>query len=372
MPGSHQILRACTIAVLPWAPWTVSAQDYPGLEIEAELAFQSEKTVGNRDRRKISDSFTQLEAGIGLSFTEALAARAILKFEPVRSTTSSRFLDDQGLWIEELYLDYQGEWGGLSAGKFNPRFGTAWDRLSDLFQKSFAADYERTEALGAGVTLKTGTADWGSHELGAALFRFDNTFLSNSAFARPKFGNDDTERVKRNRERFGGPGNTGGLDSFTVILEGGDFPGLDGLGYHLGHSRLARGVSEAKVERGYVGALRWAFDAGQGMTLTPLVELAHLRHAGGSAEHATYLTTALEVGWQDWRLVAARTSRHMDEPADGSGTFGYDYTDSLLSLLAAYTFDFGLEASVAWKRERVEGASLLQAIGFRLSYGLTF
>lgn len=360
------------VALALMAASVAIAQEYPQLAIDADLAFQSEKIVRNPGGRNASNTFAQIEAGIGLSFTEAFSLQSRLKFEPVRTTTASRFLEDQGLWVDELFLDYQGDGFDLFAGKFNPRFGTAWDRLSDLFQKRFAEDYERSEGLGAGIALKRETLEWGTHEFGAALFHFDNTPLSNSAFARPKAGNDDTSRIKRNRERFGGPGNTDGFSSYTLTLDGDGFHGLDGLSYHLGHSSLARGTTQTDTEKGYVAALHWVLEAGQGITVTPLAEVAHIRHAGGGANRATYLTTALEFGWEAWRLVAARTSRHVDEPADGSGTFGYDYTDSLLSLLLSYSFDFGLDASVAWKREQVEGASLLHAIGLRLSYGLKF
>lgn len=364
--------RGGAAALVLLAASAAVAQEYPQLTVDADLAFQSEKIVHAAQRRNTSDSFAKIEAGIGLSFTEALSLQGRLKFEPVRTTTASRFLEDHALWLEEFFLDYQGDGFDVFAGKFNPRFGTAWNRLSDLFQKSFAEDYERTEGLGAGLALKHETLEWGTHELGAALFHFDNTALSNSVFARPKSGNDDTARVKRNRERFGGPGNTDGFSSYTLTLDGDGFPGLDGLSYHLGHSSLARGTTQTDTEKGYVAALHWVLEAGQGITVTPLAEVAHFRHAGGGTDRTTYLTTALELGWEAWRLVAARTSRHVDEPADGSGTFGYDYTDRLLSLLLSYSFDFGLEASVAWKREQVEGASLLHAIGARLSYGLKF
>lgn len=348
------------------------AQEYPKLSVDADLAFQSEKSLTRVNGRSPWDSFVQVETGLGLFLDEEWSIRGVLKLEPVRGTTASRFLEDEGLWIEELFIDYRGEVVGLFAGKFNPSFGTAWDRLSDLFQKSFAADYERTEGLGAGFALRPATPGWGEHELTAALFHFDNTFLSNSALARPRRANDDTLRVKRNRQSFGGPGNTRDFSSYTLTLEGEGFPGFDGLSYHLGHSSLARGASETHAEKGYAAALHWAVDLAAGVVVTPMVELAHLRHALGGSEHRTYLTTAIEIGWSDWRLVGTRTSRHVDEPADGSGAFGRDYTDSLISLLLSYTFDFGLEVMVAWKRERAEGASLLHAIGTRFSYGLKF
>jgi hypothetical protein len=354
------------------APGMAAAQDYPRLTVEAELSLQSEKTVGSKSAKKIHDTFAEVETGIALFFTEALSLQSVLKLEPVRSATESRAFEDEGAFVEELYLNFEQDWLRLYGGKFNPPFGTAWDRLSELFQRGFAEDYERTEALGAGAAVTLETLSYGTHTLGATLFHADNTFLSNSAFARPRFGDDDTDRVKRTRRRHGGPANTHDFSSYTVTLDGDQLPMLEGLSYHLGYSRLDDGVTEIRSEKGYVGALQWAFDLGHDITLTPLAELAHFRHFGGGTDHATYLTTALQFGWGDWSLVAVRTGRHIDEPSDGSGAFGHDYTDTLYSVLLGYSFDFGVTAQLGWKREKVQGEPVIHALGVRITYELHF
>ena len=348
------------------------AQEFPKLTVEAELSLQSEKTIGSRSAKQIHDTFAEVEAGIGLFFTEGLSLQSTLKLEPVRTATESRAFEDEGAFVEELYLNFEQDWLRLYGGKFNPPFGTAWNRLSELFQKSFAEDYERTEALGAGAAATLETLSFGTHTLGAALFHADNSFLSNSAFARPRFGAPDTDRVKRTHRSQGGPGNTHDFSSYTVTLDGDQFPMLEGLSYHLGYSRLAKGVTETKAENGYVGGLQWAFDLGNEMTLTPLVEAAHFRQFGGGSDNATYLTTALQLDWGDWTFVAMRTGRHVDEPNDGSGAFGRDYTDSLYSLLLGYAFDFGVTAQLGWKREKVQGEPVIHALGARITYELHF
>lgn len=359
-------------AVLLAAPGLALAQDYPRLEMEADLSLQSEKTVGSRSAKKIHDTFAEVEARIGLLLTEELSLRSQLKLEPVRTATESRAFEDEGAFVEELYVNFERDWLRLYGGKFNPPFGTAWDRLSELFQRGFAEDYERTEALGAGAAATLETASFGMHAFGATLFHADNSFLSNSAFARPRFGNADTDRVKRTRRSQGGLANTHDFSSYTFTLDGGEFPVLEGLSYHLGYSRLAEGRTELHAEKGYVAALQWAFDLGNEMVVTPLAEVAHFRHFGGGTDHATYLTTALQFDWGDWRFVAVRTGRHIDERDDGSGAFGRDYTDSLYSLLVGYSFDFGLTAELAWKREKIQGDPVVHAIGARITYELRF
>lgn len=365
---------ACAVALAGFgmAAGDGLAQEFPKLTVEAELSLQSEKTIGSRSAKQIHDTFAEVEAGIGLFLTEEFSLQSKLKLEPVRSATESRAFQDEGAFVEELYLNFERDWLRLYGGKFNPPFGTAWDRLSELFQKSFAEDYERTEALGAGAAATLETLSFGSHTLGAALFHADNSFLSNSAFARPRFGVPDTDRAKRTHRSHGGPGNTHDFSSYTVTLDGDQFPMLEGLSYHLGYSRLARGVTEAKAENGYVGGLQWAFDLGHEMTLTPLVELAHFHNFGGGTDNASYLTTALQFDWGDWSFVAMRTSRQVDEPNDGSGAFGRDYTDSLYSLLVGYTFDFGVTAQLAWKREKAQGEPVIHALGARITYELHF
>lgn len=363
---------AIGVAAAMVAPGMAAAQEYPKLSVEAELSLQSEKTIGSRAAKKIHDTFAEVEVGMGLFFTEWLSLQSALKLEPVRAATESRAFEDEGAFVEELYVNIEHEWLRFFAGKFNPPFGTAWDRLSELFQRGFAEDYERTEALGAGAAATLETLSFGTHTLGATLFHADNTFLSNSVFARPRFGNDDTERVKRTRRSQGGPSNTHDFSSYTVTLDGDQFPVLEGLSYHLGYSRLAKGVTETRSEKGYVGGLQWAIDLGHEITLTPLAELAYFRHFGGDSDHATLVTTALQLDWREWSLAAVRTGRHIDEPNDGSGTFGRDYTDTLYSILLGYSFDFGVTAQIGWKREKVQGEPAVHALGARITYELHF
>ena len=79
-------------------------------------------------------------------------------FEPVQDPDpgDDRFLEDHGLYAEELFVNYEtGHFAGY-AGKFNPSFGTAWDLAPGIFGTDLAEDYEITERIGLGGALKFG------------------------------------------------------------------------------------------------------------------------------------------------------------------------------------------------------------------------
>ena len=117
-----------------------------------------------------------------LQFNENFYIDGVAVFENIqdREPNESNFFDNEGIFIEEIKLNYErGAWGAF-AGKFNPGFGIAWDYGRGIWGEDFAEDYEITERLGFGASYTFDTETYGSHTLTASTFFADTTFQSGS------------------------------------------------------------------------------------------------------------------------------------------------------------------------------------------------
>jgi hypothetical protein len=351
----------------------VLAQDYPVLKGEVELGVQFDHAfdADAGGQAHLSDLYADSGAALALEFSPALSIQSGLVLEPVRSLTEDRYFDDQGLYVEELFLNYERDWLSVRGGKFNPNFGVAWDRTPGLYGTDFAEDYEITEQVGFGGALRLETAKFGKHELGAAVFFADTSFLSDSVFTRPSASDPDVDRPGRLRKRNGGPGNTESLESYAISLDGGEFPLVPELKYHLSHIRRAAGATERYDEKGYAAGVEFALDLGGEASLNPIVELAWFDHFGGQNQDALYLTWGAELALGQWSLAFSRTGRRLDEPDDGSGPLGGNTHDRLIQLSVGYQFDNGLGLGAGVKNERVQGVDT-NFVGLLVTYNFDF
>lgn len=351
-------------------------QNYPRLRGRIEVELQNDYVYRNRPIGRYNDLFTDTVALLRLELTPTITVRSTIHLEPLREPAGSRFMGDEGLYLEELYLQYERAAYGVAAGKFNPGFGIAWAQAPGIYGDDFAEDYELHEGLGLSGFRKIDAAAWGHHRLGANLFFFDDTSLSNAAFTRPSFGDPRAIRFGRNERRFGGAGNTGEPTSFSLTLDGDGIALLPGLGYHLGVRRLD-GADESLAESGYVGALTYAVPLTGEIRFRGVAEYAYFQNFRGSARDNAYTTVAGQIGWLGWRIFASYAQRRFANeqrivPAlEEDGEAGTGAHDRLYSAGFGYTFDIGLSLDIAWRRERADGAEL-DGIGTLVAYRLSF
>lgn len=336
-------------AVLPAA---VSAETYPLVRGDLQTRVQSDWTYQSRAREG-SDTFTKTELGVELALSEAWSVRSRFKLEPVKAPDGDRFLGDHGLWLDELAVQYETDAFSVFAGKFHPRFSFGYDKAPYVYGRDFVEDYELTEAMGVGGSVKFAPEGWGEHALtGAAYFR-DSTPLSNSLLSRPRLGDPRTDRPGRLRKRDGGVANTRSLESFAVSLDGGKFAFAEGLEYTLGFRRQKRGEGGALDETGYVAGLAYAIPLAEELTLTPMVEFAGFRHFEGEDTSARYLTGSLLLEYGSWSAAASWTGRRLRQRGEEPTTAD----DRLFQVSLGYSFDFGLGLYLGWKTEKAGGVT---------------
>jgi hypothetical protein len=217
-------------------------ETYPRLEGEIAFGVENDATYrAQDDEEELNSAFASAEAEFELAFTPNFSVEAELTLEPLEDADDGRLeerlrarddspdnreFDDHALFVEQFLGRWQGEKFEVHFGKFNPRFGKAYEFEVGPYgdEDNFTEDYAIEERLGGGISVDLGSATIGSHMLSFEAFTLDTT-NSTRGFLRSR------GRVKRDD---GGPSNTGDLGSFAFGLQGEEIPGVERLSYNLG------------------------------------------------------------------------------------------------------------------------------------------
>jgi hypothetical protein len=363
MPRSR-LPTAAAAALALWSPLLIGSRDalgsdperLPRIEGEIPLEIQSDRACrSSGGENQTHDLYATIEPVLRLRFTPRLSLETALVLEPVfESGGRSRFFEDQGLFVEQLFLEYAtGAWG-VRAGKINPPFGIAWDAAPGIYGVDFAEDYEITERLGLGGFVRFGNERVGFHRLTADAFLLDTSPLSESVFT-------GRGRVRRSD---GGPSNTGDLRSFALTLAGEAIPGLPGLGYHLGFTQQSAG-RRGRDERGYALGLTYGASPFENVEVELLSEYVYQQGAGGARQDRHYLTQSAAIHWKGWNLALCHARRHLHVHGGGH------LRDDLVQASAGYEFEMGLAIDVGWRHAREDGIRK-DGIGMRIRYSVQF
>ena len=332
-----------------------------GDESSGALSFeiQAERIISGE--REFTDPHIDVESSLTVAVARRITLNSGLAFEEVdpvveESTRSrrSRFLDNSGLYVQQLYLEWSNDAWSVHAGKFAPAFGLAWDSELGLYGDDFAGDYEITEQLGAGVRAPLTGDGEGTVSLSIDAFMVDTSGLASCMV---------TECV-RPRRRDGGAGNTSWPRSFSVTLGAGALPALGGLGVQAGLLRRAGGDGEPDDELGIALALTKAFVLDGGAAVEWTFEGARLNHFEAGTDDVTFLTAGLAWQRNRWNVAIAGAMR------DYGTKQGEDTRDTLLQLSAEYAFESGLSLEIGWRGGRGDVAN--QTIGAVIAYGVEF
>jgi hypothetical protein len=366
------------IVVALGALWAAAAQaqTYPtvsgGLEVNIESDFFY-KTTPRRNR--LNDLLTESEASLALHFSDAFSLQSAFKYKPVRTpNTHSRSFEDQAVWVERLFADYQDKAQSFYIGKYHPTFSIGYDRAPGFFGNDYAEDYELRERVGFGVGRKFDAADAGEHEILFELFQSDRWLTSRSYFNQAKRGDNNLARPARGQERDGGLANDGNFDSYVLALNGDGGKALPNFAYHLAYRRLGPGIGQRKAEHGVVGAAQYGLELGADLWWKPMVEYVKLNHTTAPVtqnsfeRNATYLTTGFELSYKEWFWAASRTGRNFDAQDNNANA---ETHDRLVATSIGYRFDFGLVTELGWKGDRNGGADA-KALGARIGYAKEF
>ncbi len=303
-----------------------------------------------------NDLYLTVEPSFSLALQDWLSLHTDLVLEPVRDPRpeTSRHFDDEGVFVEQLFVELTGDSFGVLLGKLNPAFGWAWDAAPGIYGVDFAEDYELTERLGVAAYFGFESPRLGSHRLTASAFCQDVTALSGSLL---------TQRGRK-RRADGGPSNTGDLRSFSLALEGDEIPRLRGLSYQLGFAQQQAGRG-GLGERGAVVGLLHRSSPGPTVQLELLAEYVYQQDPDGVRGHRHYYTQAASAHWRRWTLAVSYSLRQLELGDDAA------VRDYLVQVSAGFQLPFGFGIELAWRGAREDGVAN-RGIGARLSYAVAF
>lgn len=217
-----------------------------------------------------------------------------------------------GTYVAELYGVVDAGPATLRAGKFDTTFSLASEVAPGINATELVSEFDADERLGGEIIL--GFEGQGLHHgLAVTVFTTDRTILSESLFAsrgRPTLSD-------------GGAGNTDGLSSFSITLDGcrgaatadcywdGDY------GYRLGfrHQKAGQRTDEdfdvgiiPGNELAYLAAATRSLELDQ-RTLRLLGEAAYLQHFDGGPDDALVLTGSAALAVEPFTFIAAYTQQ---------------------------------------------------------------
>ena len=232
--------------------------------------------------------------GLAVRFAEGWTVQLDAVLEPVVDPAGDEAFEGEDAFIETLSHQYVGEAFTVYGGKINPVFGSAADVAPGLYGVEAGESYQITEALGVGgdISLTSMLNLDGEHVLSAALFSADRSALSGSLGGL----REELELAD------GGLANTEGLKSVALSIDG---VLANGVGYTLGHRRLATDTPGETDENTTVLGVNYAWPEDSGLDLAVMAEVAASRNADGvDGANRDFYTAGGTLGLGDWFVNA--------------------------------------------------------------------
>jgi hypothetical protein len=387
------ILAAALLASAPAGAQEAATRIHPHLATEVDLGLYSVTTTSASDReRRGSSLYLFGEIAAGLHLAPGFSIQGVLAFEPIGEGDSTGALPGdsvtgfrrQSAFLEALFAEWRPfEGATLYGGRFTAPFGRGHHDFPGILPRVRAHEVSLIQdSLGVGGSL-TVLSDprFGEHDVSAAVFTLDRTFLSSTLLTRRRCCDERYERFNRNTAQQGGPANSGQLDSFAVALDGDGIAALPGFSYHLGLVSRSAGRDGTAREWGYAAAIRYLHRWSDTQSTLLFAEGIQFRNAGGRprTEVTTFglaATTGEEVEFsEETRLAERRTFttlglRHQHGPWRGTLAWQRDQrkrsvdplpTENYVELSAGRELGagFGLDVGYQYGRyAREEGGGL--------------
>lgn len=230
------------------------------------------------------------------------------------------YFDHYGLLLEEIAFEYKEDAFLFGFGKFNPKFGIAYDesKLTGNYSTLLAKKYEMKEKIGGYLGINSE-----NFKLIFNTFYDDNTFLSDTLFY-----NRGKNKAKN------GVGNTKKLNNFSLFGEA----VFEDYKINLGFRRLAETNSNEKAEKGYVLGIQKYFEETEySIGANPLFEIAYLdNYNGNNYRSLTTATFRLPIFYKSWQFIASHSYQYDNEK------YAKDYIGYVSELSLGYKFRNGL------------------------------
>lgn len=344
---------------------------------EYNFSSLTKNKYGNKlytDEKNIG--YLNIESKLNIYFLNHLSLKNTLIFKPISDRLNDTkyiyndfygkedylkrriYFNKYDIIFEELALEYKEEQFLFGVGKYNPTFGTAYDKAKyhGIFDTRISENYELTEKIGFYIAMILPMFN-----LRFNSFYNDTEFLSKSLFG--------------TRDRYNaiiGAGNTKKLNNFSISS---DFAIYDWK-INFGIRRLAVNNLSEKAEKGYVfGLEKLIIESENEFGFIPFTEFSYIENYNGTKDrNISFFTLRLPIYYGGWNLIGIY-SLNFDHEKNFK-----NYKNYIAELTLGYKFDSGLMLDVSKSIEREtdkisktkKNSYKLDAWAVRVSYMINF
>lgn len=291
----------------------------PGVEARLLIEYQSDHAVSGDNGIDGSQTYSTHELDAAIHFSNLLSLYGTLSYQPVRGflkdfdeqlLNDDQFGEDQGIELEELFLELELQNVAIFGGKFTANFGKAWDDAPGVYGTDFAEDYEIIESLGFGAEVEFENTGIGDLTFGFAAFKLDTTVLSRALL----------QSTEPNQRADGGAGNTEGIDNYVISFDAENIIQNNILNAHAAYMRRNQGIGHDDYddEEAFVITLYGAREF-YGLNVEWIGEAAFFDNFNATEDDINYYTVGFDFEYLErYRFAISYTHRDIDNPWDGS------------------------------------------------------
>lgn len=346
-----------------------AAKKFPSISGDILMQLEGDRILSSQ-REGISDnnSYIYVESNINFNINRNWSVKTNWRLQPLNTLTTrdqtypERYrtflqedrglnIDQTGLLIEELKINFENEDLQFSVGKFDPKFGVSHNKAKRMgvFTSQFTEDYNLREKLGLSLAALLENS-----KITINSFFTDTTGMSQSAI----------KSRSRARRSDGLASNTGTLSSYSVSMDGTHLFGIDDWVYNIGFRSLAVDNYENNArEQGYSLASEYHYKISHNTSLIPFLELVKIDNFTGEEDrNANYTTAALIATYSSWTASVSKLRRSIKQPQRN-----FNINDRQLQLTIGYKFTNNITFDVSRSRMK-EGGYRASMVGATLSY----
>ena len=337
---------------------------------ESSIDVYNELTFAATDKNeRVNDLYLEAKFNFYTYFTKNIYMFNSFLIEPVKDAEygENRYFDDTGLWWSNLNFNFENDDLLLGIGRGAPNFSTGYATAPGIWGSDDSYDNLKVGGKWGAVLAPNIKIDKVTNfSVSGALFTADNTTLTDSYI---------TQRGVFYRE-YGGPSNTGDLDSYSLSIDATQIKGVENLVLHgaymnqrvthLSFDRVNY-VSQDSLsnEQRFVVSAFYTFKLNEENVLSPYFEYGNISNSLGLKGNNKGVTTAsLELNSNQWTHSLAYSNVLQ---TDNTQTTEKDYQ---VSLSTAYLFDNGLEVSLGYQFTNNIDEEKRHVLGTSLSFNL--
>ena len=306
--------------------------------------FNDEYQSTNR-KKEFNNTYGKVRLSSGYNFAKNFSLNSFIIATPVyQSSEVARrnnlpngggdiSFENEGVFLEELNLNYDSKKHAFVLGKFDLNFGTAWRWNRGIWAYNIAENYNQTEKLGVNGIYRLGNANTtGRYEISYAIFKNDRKNLDNSLIT------DRDSNSKSNAIA----GDTGGLQSYVTSLDVNfDFSKQEELSYHFSYIHLAVNsraslVNPNKIndQKGFVAGMNYKYPLKKNYIIDGLLEYAAIKNLNGNSDVGEQYFTANVINrfYENWNVTLGYANR------DNSHVAQYGFSSNLTEISMGYEF----------------------------------